>query len=259
VSDIRVQLDAKGGRLNIAPLSANLYDGRIEGALSVDANGNRFAAKQNLAGVRIGPLLNDLADQDVVEGRGNVALDVAAHGATVGALKKSLSGTAKLALADGAIKGIDIGQKLRELKSLLKSGKDVTVAGDAAQKTDFSDLSASFRIADGVARNDDLLARSPLLRLTGAGNIDIGNERLDYLLKTSVVATSTGQGGKDLDAVKGLTIPVRLSGPFDKPDWKIELAGLAGEAAKAKVEEKKEELRQKADDKLKGKLKGLFK
>lgn len=262
VSDIRVQLDAKGGRLNVAPLSANLYDGRLDGALSVDANGHRFAAKQKLAGVRIGPLLNDLADQDVVEGRGDVALDVAAHGATVGALKKSLSGTAKLALADGAIKGIDIGQKLREVKSLLKGGKDVAVAGDATQKTDFSELSASFRIADGVARNDDLLAKSPLLRLAGAGDIDIGNGRLDYLLKTSVVATGTGQGGKDLDAVKGLTIPVRLSGPFEKPDWKIELAGLAGEAAKAKVEEKKEALRQKADkagDKLKGKLKGLFK
>ena len=259
VSNIRVQLDAKGGRLNVAPLSANLYDGRLDGALSVDANGNRFAAKQNLAGVRIGPLLNDLADQDVVEGRGDVALDVAAHGATVGALKKSLSGTAKLALADGAIKGIDIGQKLREAKSLLKGGKDVGVAADATQKTDFSELSASFRIANGVARNDDLLAKSPLLRLAGAGDIDIGNERLDYLLKTSVVATGTGQGGKDLDAVKGLTIPVRLTGPFDKPDWKIELSAVAGEAVKARVEEKKEALRQQADDKLKGKLKGLFK
>jgi AsmA protein len=142
---------------------------------------------------------------------------------------------------------------------MLKGGKDVGVASDATQKTDFSELSASFRIADGVARNDDLAAKSPLLRLAGAGDIDIGNERLDYLLKASVVATSKGQGGGELDSLKGLTIPVRLTGPFEKPDWKIELAGLAGEAAKAKVEEKKEELKQKVDDKLKGKLKGLFK
>jgi AsmA protein len=141
---------------------------------------------------------------------------------------------------------------------MLKGGKDVGVASDATQKTDFSELSASFRIADGVARNDDLSAKSPLLRLAGAGDIDIGNERLDYLLKASVVATSKGQGGGELDSLKGLTIPVRLTGPFEKPDWKIELAGLAGEAAKAKVEEKKEELKQKVDDKLKGKLKGLL-
>lgn len=258
-SNIRVQLDAKGGRLNIAPLSANLYDGRLDGALAVDANGNRFATKQNLAGVRIGPLLNDLADQDIVEGRGNVALDVTTQGATVAALKKALAGSARVELRDGAIKGIDIGQKLREAKSLLKGGKDVGVARDATQKTGFSELSASFHIANGVAHNDDLLAKSPLLRLAGTGDIDIGNGRLDYLLKTSVVATATGQGGKDLDAVKGLTIPVRLTGPFAQPDWKIELTGLASEAVKAKIEEKTAGLRQKADDKLKGKLKGLFK
>jgi len=258
-TNLRLQLDAKNGRLNVAPLSANLYDGRLDGTFAVDANGNRFAARQNLAGVRIGPLLKDLADKDIVEGRGDVALDVAARGDTVAALKKSLAGTARVALADGAVKGINLGQKLREVRGLLKGGKDVGVAGDATQKTDFSELSASFRIADGVARNDDLAAKSPLLRLAGAGDIDIGNERLDYLLKTSVVATSKGQDGRDLDSLKGITIPVRLTGPFARPDWKIELAGLAGEAAKAKIEEKKEEVRQKAEDKLKGKLKGLFK
>lgn len=258
-SKLRVQIEARNGKLDIAPLSANLYEGRLEGALAANANGNRFAVKQTLSDVRIDPLLKDLAGQDTLAGRGNVALDVTTQGDTVTALKKALAGTARLDLRDGAIKGIDVGAKLREVKSLLKGGKDVAVATDSTQRTDFSELSASFRIANGVARNDDLLAKSPLLRLAGAGDIDIGNSRLDYLLKTSVVATGTGQGGKDLDAVKGLTVPVRLTGPFDKPDWKIELAGLAGEAAKAKVEEKTEALKQKTEDKLKGKLKGLFK
>ncbi len=257
-SDIRVRLEAKNGRVDVAPLSARLYEGRIEGSLSADANGNRFAAKQNLTNVRIAPLLKDLADRDMLEGRGNVALDVAAQGETVDALKKSLAGTARIALADGAIKGIDIGQKLREVRGMLKGGSNVDVAADAAQKTDFSELTASFRIANGVAKNDDLAAKSPLLRLAGAGDIDIGNGRLDYLLKTSIVATSKGQGGQDLDNLRGLTIPVRLTGPFERPAWKIELAGLATEAAKAKVEEKKEELKQKVEDKAKDRLRGLL-
>lgn len=257
-SDIRARIDARDGRLNVAPLSAKLYDGRLDGALAVDADGNRFAVKQTLAGVRIGPLLKDLADKDMLEGRGDVALDVAARGDTAAALRKSLAGTARVALADGAVKGINIGQKLRELRGMLKGGQDVGVASDATQKTDFSELAASFRIANGVARNDDLTAKSPLLRLAGAGDIDIGNERLDYLLKASVVATSKGQGGGELDRLKGLTVPVRLTGPFARPDWKIELAGLAGEAVKAKVEARKEELKQKAEDKLKDRFRGLL-
>lgn len=257
-SDVRLKLDARDGRLNVAPLSANLYEGKLDGTLSVDAAGNRYAAKQQLSNVQVAPLLGDLLDKDMLAGRGDVMLDVASHGDSVGALKQALAGNARIRLADGAIKGINIGQKLRDVKSLLGGGKDVAVAGDAGQKTDFTELTASFRIANGVARNDDLMAKSPLLRLAGAGDIDIGNSRLDYLLKTSIVATSTGQGGKDLDHVKGLTIPVRLTGPFDKPDWKLELAGLAGAAAKAQVTEKAAEIRQQAEDKLKGRLKGLF-
>jgi AsmA protein len=257
-SDIRARIDARDGRLNVAPLSAKLYDGRLDGALAVDADDNRFAARQTLAGVRVGPLLKDLADKDMLEGRGDVALDVATRGDTAAALRKSLAGTARVALADGAVKGINIGQKLRELRGMLKGGKDVGVASDATQKTDFSELAASFRIANGVARNDDLTAKSPLLRLAGAGDIDIGDERLDYLLKASVVATSKGQGGGELDSLKGLTVPVRLTGPFARPDWKIELAGLAGEAVKAKVEARKEELKQKAEDKLKDRFRGLL-
>lgn len=257
-SNLQLKLDARDGKVNIAPLSANLYEGRLDGSLSAAAAGNRIAVKQKLAGVRVNPLLKDLLDKDILDGRGNVAVDVAGQGATVDALKKSLAGTAQIALADGAIKGIDIGRRLREAKALLAGVQDVSHAGDATQKTDFSELSASFRIAGGVAHNDDLMAKSPLLRLSGAGDIDIGNSRLDYLLKTSIVATSTGQGGKDLEHVKGLTIPVRLTGPFDDPSWKLEFASALGEAVKARIEAKTEAIKSKAEDKLKDKFKGLL-
>ncbi|MEI2679830.1 MAG: hypothetical protein V9G29_19345 [Burkholderiaceae bacterium] len=45
-------------------------------ASSLNANGNQLALKQNLAGISINPLMKDLADKDLLEGRGNVALDV---------------------------------------------------------------------------------------------------------------------------------------------------------------------------------------
>lgn len=257
-SEIRASVAAQNGRVVLAPFAAKLYEGQVEGSLSADANGNRFAAQQNLTHVRLGALLKDAAHQDMLDGRGSVALDIATQGDTVPALKKALGGTARIALADGALKGLDIGGKLRELRGMLKGGSNVDAAHDATQKTDFSELTASFRIAGGVARNDDLAAKSPLLRLAGAGDIDIGESRLDYLLKPTLVATSKGQGGDEADSLRGLTVPVRLTGPFAQPAWKFELSGLAGDAAKAKVAEKKEELKQKVGDATKDKLKGLF-
>jgi len=107
-------------------------------------------------------------------------------------------------------------------------------------------------VQDGVARNDDLDVRAPLVRVGGAGAIDIGNSRLDYLAKAAVVASAKGQGGADLEHLAGLTIPVKLTGPFDAPKVEIDYGALAGDAAKAKVKEKaKEKVEKKLRDLLK--------
>jgi AsmA protein len=255
-SNVKLNVRAAGGKLDIAPHAMNLYGGSLAGALSVNANGNALALRENLAGVDINPLMKDLANKDLIEGRGNVQLDLTSHGATVAEMKKALGGSASVALKDGALKGINLAQTFRELKANFSARQDAVQQAKATDKTDFSELTASFRIANGVAHNDDLSAKSPFLRLSGAGDIDVGNSRVDYLAKASVVGTSGGQGAKDLEQLKGLTVPVRVTGPFDRLSYKLEIAGLAQEAVKAKVEEKKEELKQRAGQEL---LKGLFK
>jgi AsmA protein len=258
-SNVRLNIKAAGGKLDVAPHSANLYDGTLSGALSVNANGNAVALKQNLANVAINPLLKDALEKDVLEGRGSVNLDINTRGDTVTAMKKALAGNASMALRDGAIKGIDLAKTFRETKAKFSTRQDVVQAARTTDKTDFSEMTASFRINNGVARNDDLAAKSPFIRLAGAGDIDIGNSRLDYLAKASVVNTSGGQGGKELEHLKGVTVPVRLSGPFDNVSYKLELGSLVQEAAKAKIEEQKQQLEKKATDKLQESLKGLFK
>jgi AsmA protein len=257
-ANVRLEIRAAKGRLDIAPLSANLYDGSLAGALSVNANNNQVALKQALTNVNINPLMKDALDKDMLEGRGNVAVDVATAGTTVSALKKGLGGTASLNLRDGAIKGINLAKTFRETKAIFTTRKDAVQQARQTEKTDFSELTGTFRIANGVARNDDLSMKSPFIRLAGAGDINIGEDRMDYVAKASLVNTSGGQGGKELDHLKGLTVPVRVSGPFDKLSYNIAFGGLVAEAAKAKVEEKKEEVKKKAEEKVKDKLKGLF-
>ncbi|MDP2133405.1 MAG: AsmA family protein [Sulfuritalea sp.] len=262
LAKLNAQLKLAGGRLDIAPLSLNLYEGTSHGSLSLNAAGNGIAIKQNLTGISINPLMKDLADKDLLEGRGNVALDVSSRGDSVTAMKRALAGTAAVNLRDGAIKGINLAQTLRDLKGKLgaASGKreDSTQQAKAGDKTDFSELSASLKIANGIAHNEDLAMKSPFLRLSGAGDIDIGGGQMNYVAKASVVASSSGQGGQGLEQLKGLTVPVRVTGPFDKLSYKLELGSLVADVAKAKVEEKKEEIKAKAEDKVKDKLKGLF-
>ena len=257
-ANVRLNLKAAGGKLDATPHAANLYDGTLSGSLSLDADGNRITLKENLNGVRINPLMKDAVDKDLIEGQGNIALDLNTHGDTVTAMKKALSGSARLALKDGAIKGIDLAKTLRDLKAKMSAKQGAVQQANAVEKTDFSALSASFTIANGVAHNDDLAAKSPFLRLSGSGDIDVGNGRMNYLAKAAIVSTAAGQGGKELESLKGLTVPVRVSGPFSRLSYQLEFGNLLQDAAQAKVEEKKQEIQQKLQDGIKDQLKGLF-
>lgn len=259
-SNVKLDIKAANGKLDVSPHSANLYQGSVSGSLSVNANNNQMALRQNLANVAIEPLLKDALNKDLLEGKGNVALDVSTAGDTITALKKALNGTAQVNLKDGAMKGINIAQTLRNFKAKLGTLRgEQTQAANRAEKTDFSELTASFTIKNGIAHNEDLSMKSPLLRLSGAGDINIGDDTLNYLAKTTVVATSKGQGGAELESLKGFTVPMRITGPLSAPQYKLDFSAMVSEAAKQKVEEKKEEIKGKVEDKLKDKLKGLFK
>src|SRR5882672_7909578 len=245
LSNLKAQLKAADGRAEINPHSASLYEGELTGTLTVDGNANRIALKETLSNVSVGPLLRDLAQQDRLEGKGNVALDVTAAGATVSTMKRSLAGAAKVRLRDGAIKGINIAELLRRARAAV--GKQSGQAADSKERTDFSELSASFSIKNGVAHNEDLDIKSPLLRIGGSGDIDIGRSTISYVVKASIVATAKGQGGKELDQLAGLTVPVKLSGPFDAMKYEVDYRAVAGDLAKSRV-----------GDKVRDRLKGLL-
>jgi AsmA protein len=260
LSQVRLDVKAHNGLITISPLSTNLYQGSMKGSLKVNAQTTpHIAINQNLSGINIAPLLKDAANFDTLEGKGNVALNLAAQGNTLSALKKALKGSMSLNLTDGAIKGINIAKTLREAQGMLsmKDAATQTQSVNKAEKTDFSELKASFKVDNGVAHNDDLLLKSPLLRLSGNGDINIGNDTINYLANATLARTLKGQGGKDI--VGGITMPVRLNGPFNNLKYTLDFGAMASDVVKQKIEAKKDEIKTKLQDQLQDKLKGLFK
>jgi AsmA protein len=269
VSQLRLVMKAAGGTLDVAPLTMNLYGGSLNGSAGVHAEGNRMTVNATLANVAINPLMKDALNEDLLEGRGNVKLDLSTAGATVNGLKRSLNGSGNLLLRDGAIKGINLGQTLRQandLRALRAGGAVEAHRADATQKTDFTELSASFAVTNGVARSTDLDVKSPLLRIGGAGAADIGAGTLDYTLRVSVVGTSKGQDGRTLDQLRGLTIPARASGPFEKVSWTIDwgavakdaLASRAAAQTKEQLAPEAQEQRKKLESRARDALKGVL-
>lgn len=255
---LRVDVKALNGLVNINPLSAKLYQGSIEGRVAVDAAKSSFAINQKFSGIDIAPLLKDAADLELAEGKGNIALDLTTQGNTVSALKKALNGNLSVNLANGAIRGINLNKLVQGIQNLGKDTKAQTLGVDKSEKTEFSEFKATFKVLNGVAHNDDLAVKSTVLRLSGNGDIDIGHDSLNYNAKATFARTEQGRTG---------TLPVNVSGPFDALKFKIDYGALLADVAKQKIDEKKEEVKAKViedaktkvQDELKKGLKGLFK
>ena len=236
-SEMRATLNAKKGLFKLHPLSAKLYQGGYQGNLQFDVRKDtpRIAVDEKLSGVQAGPLLKDFMGKDYVTGQANLSARMTARGLDDMAVRKSLNGTAAFSFENGAVNGINVAEMLR---NALAAFNKQPAGKKEPNKTDFAILKGSVVVKNGLATNKDLIAKSPLLRVNGAGKANLVTEKLDYLVKAAVVGTLEGQGGKELSELKNLTVPIRVKGSFSEPKFNVELASLLEGKAKAAIEEK---------------------
>lgn len=251
MSSVHVGLSGAPGSAKQQELSANLYGGSIKANTRV--NGKSYAVTTKLQGLNAAPFLKDLTGKDSVSGVGNLNLDVTASGATVGDVRRSLNGSVDFAVQNGAVKGFNLGQIIRKARATL-AAQQLSADDAAEQKTDFATLTGSGKFSNGVLKSDDLNAKNPLLRLTGAGTIDLVNETINYTAKPTVVETSAGQGGKELDALNGVTIPIELTGNMYAPKYRVLLGDIAKQQAAKQLTKQfdshQEEIQKKLNEKL---------
>ena len=226
ITDILMQARAKDGVLTVNPFGARLYEGTLAVHSVLDANGKLATWKEQaqLKEVQAGPLLKDLTGKDHILGTTVAKYDVYGSGLTPVNIKKSLTGTASFAFTDGAINGVNVAKMLRDAWARLK-GKPVSA--DEPVKTDFAELLGSAVMEKGHITNNDLLMKSPLLRLTGKGWADLPQNSVDYLATVTVVGTLQGQDGASMEDLKGLPLPLRVKGELDKPEIGLDPKALA--------------------------------
>jgi len=256
------QIIAKNGVITSTQKIGRFYQGSFNGKSTLNVAGKtpRLAVNVNLQNLKAGPLLKDLTEKEVMDGTGRFKMDINSSGNTVADIKKALGGTLSFRFEDGAVKGINLAKVLRETKAKFE-GKTLPPSNEPEQ-TDFSELSGSAKITRGVLNNQDLSAKSPFLRVRGAGTVNLVKETLNYTVQATVVSSAKGQGGESLKELEGLNIPVKLTGPYTAPNYSVDWGKVLLSSQKAKVdekvEEKKQELEKKLQDKLGDKLKGFF-
>jgi AsmA protein len=224
-----------GGVLRCGFQNLGAYGGQASGQLIVDASGGNpsYALSSDLAGVRALPLLRSAAGFDKLDGKLQAKMVLRSVGNSQRAIMGNLGGTVFAVFQDGAIRGLNVAQMIRSLTSGTLSGWQE----GKEQTTDLTQLSASFRIEKGQATTGDLNLVGPLVRMTGAGTVDLAAQTLAFRVEPKLVMTTEGQG-RASDPV-GLGIPVVIDGPWTEPRIYPDMAGVLDnpDAAYAKLKE----------------------
>jgi AsmA protein len=224
-----------GGVLKATFANLGVYEGHASGQLTVDASTNNptYALQTDLSGVRALPLLQSAAGFDKLDGKMQAKIGVKSSGTSQRAIMSNLNGAVFAVFQDGAIRGLNVAQMIRSLTASTLSGWQE----GQQQTTDLTQLSASFRLDKGQASTTDLTLVGPLVKMTGAGTIDLGTRLLAFRVEPKLVMTTQGQG-RAADPV-GLGIPVIIDGPWAEPRIYPEMAGILDnpDAAYAKLKD----------------------
>lgn len=248
VSDVRAELKAANGILTLEPVSAKLYGGDYRGRTRIDVTGPQpvVSVNERLSGVQAGPLLADLAEKAYVSGKANVDFAATMRGASVDEWLRTADGQGRFEFLDGAVQGVNIAAQLRRARAQLRNEP---LPPDEMQETDFTALTGTITLSNGTAVNRDLKMLSPLFRVTGEGRVNLVEQTVQYLLTINLVETLKGQGGKPLEDLNKIPIPIRITGPLGQPEIKVDLVEAFKQSQGEKIEEVKQQVEAEAEKK----------
>jgi AsmA protein len=260
MQNVKTSFSVNRGIAELTSFTSNLYQGSISATAKLDARKTpaTYTAKKKIKGVKVQPLLVDVANNDTLEGTGNIDVNVKGKSLTPTGIKKNLVGTIVINFEDGAVNGINVAQLIRENYAKIK-GEKVESKGEA-QKTDFSAMKATLKVDKGWVSTNDLSAQSPLLRVTGKGKANFINETVDFLVRTSIVGSLEGQGGKSIDDLKDVTIPIKVTGQWADPKFALVFDDVLKQKAQKEIDRGVNKLTDKIkDEKTKEAVDGLLK
>jgi len=221
LSNIKLGVNAKDGLVKLDPISADLYQGKYNGIIMLDARGKSAILKQEtqLSGVQIEPLLKDYTQspESQLAGVANITAKVSSKGSNTLQLKHGLNGQARLAVTDGVLRGIDVRKTLEQAEIILESKIPGTVKQGG--ETRFDQLTGTLNINQGVIKNNDLLITAPGFKVNGGVNKkdtlgNLRNNSIKYDLSVAVVEDSATRGTENYN-IGGYAIPIRCRGSLD--------------------------------------------
>ena len=245
-TNLELGLVSSDGKLRLHPLAAELYDGAYYGDVRIDASRDvpSISVNENLSGVNLNPLVKSMFDQDNISGTVNAKIVLQGTGRNLAAIRQDLDGNMSLELKDGAWEGTDVWHQLRTARAIFRQEPPPEPVLPA--RTQFTSVSATGMVTDGIFENNDLSILLPFLQLTGKGFVDLPAGHVDYSVEARVLdkpELMAGVSEAELADFTKTVVPVRISGSLAAPSVRPDIEAVFRQQVEGALEEQKEQLK----------------
>jgi uncharacterized protein involved in outer membrane biogenesis len=246
-TELTTTLVAKNRTLLFSPISANVFQGNVNAQLRINYTLAQpsIAFQAVLKKMQAQPLLSAVASYKKIRGKLDGAVQLGAHGSSAKALLSTLIGRVRVRLDDGVLQGVNVRYLINSAKALAK--KEAPPKRESPNQTAFGTLTATAKIINGVAYNDDLLLWAPEYQIEGKGKINLASEQIDYELSSPQVE------------IKDMRLPILVTGDLNDPSVRLNAKEALKSLLKENVKKIQEQVKEKVKTKVKDKAADLFK
>jgi AsmA protein len=246
LADVRGSARLTGDELSIDEMAFGVLGGSYTGAITLGlAATPTFQIRGTLTDVNMANFTAWAGKPDAMTGRMAGTLDATGSGTTADAVIANTKGTARVDVTQGAVQGLALVRTL-VVASSMRAGAASPAPGGGSEA--FSRMGASFTIAEGAGRTNDLTFESNDVSLDGAGQIGLDGSNIDLVGRVRLSEALTQQAGRDLVRYTQeggrVTLPVTISGSAGALTVRLETVDVLKRAITNKaVEEAGEALR----------------
>jgi AsmA protein len=241
LNENQLSLLLKEGNALLTLEKFNAYQGKGIGVvkLTTAKKPYKLQSQFELKDIQANPLLKDAVGFDKLLGKGLVNWNISTQGLSQHDFIHALDGKIGLNLSDGAVKGVNLAALARSAEGLLSGDMSKVSLDhnfDDAQATDFASLMANFNFTKGVGNTTDLALVNPFIRVNGQGVLDLANTDIDFKIQTKLIASADGQQASNQKS--GVTIPIKITGPFHNTKIKADISSVTLDTIKEKLTDK---------------------
>ena len=220
LTELKLSMEAHNGKLE-ADVQGKTYGGKSKVKVAIDTETKPAAtitADTAISGIELEPLLTDITDKDLAQGRMDMSINVNSINGTTKELMANLNGNADIKADKVSFPYIDLVNKIKNISDISQL---ISFGSEEGEGTSFSSIAATAQIAEGIVTNNDLKASSPVVTITGSGTHNLPENNIDYELTMNF-----DQDNEETASLAGLKLPVRIEGQLPKPSYSVDMSAV---------------------------------